>query len=407
MITTIGGENFFLGNNPDTDGYYRKPEFVNAYPSSEREDYRRKASELSGRELSFQEASDFWFSQGLNFIKEKPSQFIRLTFRKLILFWNFYEAPDSYNYYFQKKFSSLLNGPVLHFGIIAPLGLLGLALSIGRARQLAVLYIIFFGYMAPFLLFYNFSRYRLPATPFVIIFASYTVWWLYDKTSKQQFKPVIAACAALIILFLACNYQIKGIDPYRSDFDGSYAKLGSAFVKTGQYDEAIKSFESAIRLNPENAQFHLNMGNTLFLKGDIGLAQKVYMTTIDLDASYAEAYNGLGNVFVAKQQLDLAGPLYQKAIELGPKKPEYYSNLGFVYYDQGFYKNAISQQHEALKIDPEFTNSYYGLALAFEASGQHEKAIFHWQKFMSLSKEDKWLEEARKRLKRLKEYNRK
>ncbi len=406
LITTIGGENFYLGNNAYTDGYYRIPDYVTAVPLIEREGFRRKASELTGRELNLKESSEYWFAQGVNFIKEEPASFVKLTLRKLMLFWNFYEAPDNYNYYFQKKFSSLLKGPVFHFGIIAPLGLLGIILSLGRARRLAILYIIFFGYMSSFILFFNLSRYRLSMVPFLIIFASYTVWWFYDKVNARQLKVVAATGTALILLFLASNYHIKGHDPYSEDFDGSYAKLGSAFVKTGEYDKAVKSFKNAIRLNPSNAQLHFNMGNTLFQKGDIDQAQQAYASAIYIDPSYGEAYNGMGNVLATKKELDLAATLYKRAIELSPGKPEHYSNLGFLLYDQRLFEDSIARQQDAIKVDPEYTNSYYGLALAFEASGQYEKAIFHWKQFMSLSKENKWLEEARKRLKRLERYNR-
>lgn len=170
LITSGGGEAFYLGNNPEADGTYIPPAFVRPTTKLEHDDFRNKARELTGRNLSRKESSDFWYSQAIQFILENPGKYTKLLLRKTLLFWNFYEFPDNQNYYFQKRQSYLLGGPVIEFGMIAPLGFMGILLLLSCPGRFTILYLIFLTYMISNLLFFIFARFRLPAVPFLIIF---------------------------------------------------------------------------------------------------------------------------------------------------------------------------------------------------------------------------------------------
>jgi tetratricopeptide (TPR) repeat protein len=181
LLTTGGGEVFYIGNNADANGRYLPPPFVHADPLHEHDDFIAKASELAGRKLTPGESSSFWLRQGLSWIASSPGAWMKLLVRKLIVFWNYYELPDNYNYYEVRQV--LLHplstaGMILYlpltlvtFSLAAPLGLLGMALTGRRWRQLLLIYLLLFGYMGTVLLFFNFSRFRVPIVPFLCLFA--------------------------------------------------------------------------------------------------------------------------------------------------------------------------------------------------------------------------------------------
>ncbi|HEV8337337.1 MAG TPA: hypothetical protein VGR67_13045 [Candidatus Polarisedimenticolia bacterium] len=181
LLTTGGGEVFYIGNNADANGRYLPPPFVHADPMHEHDDFIAKASELAGRELTPGESSSFWLRQGLSWIASNPGAWMRLLVRKLIVFWNYYELPDNYNYYEVRQVllqPLSVAGLILYlpltlmtFSLVAPLGLLGIALTWRRWRQLLLIYLILFGYMGTVLLFFNFSRFRVPIVPFLCLFA--------------------------------------------------------------------------------------------------------------------------------------------------------------------------------------------------------------------------------------------
>ena len=90
------------------------------------------------------------------------------------MFWNHFEIPDNYNYYFTRQHVVTLRVLFLGFGIVAPLGLLGLFLA--RRLPGTWLFALFtFGYMVSIVPFHMASRYRIPVVPILILFAGYTV----------------------------------------------------------------------------------------------------------------------------------------------------------------------------------------------------------------------------------------
>ena len=49
----------------------------------------------------------------------------------------------------------------------------------------------------------------------------------------------------------------------------AHDNLGTAFAKQGQLDEAIRQYEEALRLKPDNAEAHYSLGIALGQKGQI------------------------------------------------------------------------------------------------------------------------------------------
>jgi len=199
LLTTGGGEVFFIGNNADADGTYKPPAFIRADPRFEHGDFIARAAEITGRNLSPMQSSWFWFREGLRFVREHPLAWLRLLLLKTFHFWNYYELPDNLNYRILERLSPLLGTlnptippvtcrtlaipwgdrwlPVrLHLvstlGTLAPLGFVGLLLTRRRWRRLLPIFVLLFGYMGTVLMFFNFDRFRVPVVPLVALFAS-------------------------------------------------------------------------------------------------------------------------------------------------------------------------------------------------------------------------------------------
>jgi len=116
FLPPYGGQNFYIGNNPEADGF-NQPLFLNYIqePFSEPEYYRREVSKILGKEVSLTESSDYWFSQGIKFILQSPFKYASLLIRKTLLFINSYEICDNIHYYFIKNFSALMRSPLFSF----------------------------------------------------------------------------------------------------------------------------------------------------------------------------------------------------------------------------------------------------------------------------------------------------
>ncbi len=90
LISSQGGVNFYIGNNPDAEGLTMlMPEVKldESLPWNEFTAATRKAAESeTGRKLTAGEESSFWTAKTVKFISNNPGKFVSLTFKKLIYF---------------------------------------------------------------------------------------------------------------------------------------------------------------------------------------------------------------------------------------------------------------------------------------------------------------------------------
>ncbi|HNT35086.1 MAG TPA: glycosyltransferase family 39 protein, partial [bacterium] len=116
LIASQGGINFYIGNNPESDGFTAKTplgyNWHGDYEDSVALFAKRRAEKIVGHPMKASEISRFWFREGYQFWIESPAQALRLLARKLYLFWNAYEIKNNKNMYFQKRYSPVLRLPL-------------------------------------------------------------------------------------------------------------------------------------------------------------------------------------------------------------------------------------------------------------------------------------------------------
>ncbi|HEX54692.1 MAG TPA: tetratricopeptide repeat protein, partial [Candidatus Altiarchaeales archaeon] len=62
----------------------------------------------------------------------------------------------------------------------------------------------------------------------------------------------------------------------------NYKKIGDLYLRIKEYGSAIKFYERALELDPENAELYYLLGNCLFLEGAYGNALKAYRRALDI-----------------------------------------------------------------------------------------------------------------------------
>lgn len=248
LITSAGGENFYTGNNENASGRYAPPSFVRPDPFFEHEDFRQEAARRAGHPLTRREASSFWWSEGRRFVAENPGRALWLVWDKFGVFFNAFERPDNFSYYNFRKLSTVLSLPWLGFGIVAPLSFVGLILSARRWRELIPVYAATGAFLISALIFFIQSRYRMPAVPFLILFAAHGA-----VETGARFRERRLAAAALALALLAGAALFVNRDPGNSPgFEAqNEAILGELYYRAGRFDEAAASFRTGLeRMGP-------------------------------------------------------------------------------------------------------------------------------------------------------------
>jgi Flp pilus assembly protein TadD len=119
--------------------------------------------------------------------------------------------------------------------------------------------------------------------------------------------------------------------------------LGVAYFQSGRVDEAVKQFDEAIRLKPDESTAHFNISLIGMTQGRLDDAAQHLLRAIASRPDYAEAHN----------------------------------NLGIILMRQGTLDQAILQFREVLRIHPESADAHYNLGRALLAASQTAEAVAH------------------------------
>jgi Flp pilus assembly protein TadD/4-amino-4-deoxy-L-arabinose transferase-like glycosyltransferase len=375
-----GGANFYLGNNPASRGFYTRLPFVRANPEFEEQDFRAEAEKRSGRPLSPNQVSRFWFQRTLDHFREDPLLFPRLLLIKLYLFVNDYEVPDNYDFVFMKGLISTLKVGFLSFGMILPLALWGLFLSRKKSRDFILLYIFLGAYTLSVIVFYVNSRFRLPIVPALIPFAAFALsegWRSFFSWNK---KEKILSLTGLLFLGLLTfiPYADKG------NFSFPHFKLGLEFEKKGNLDRAEQEYRLALEGQPDFAWAVHQLGVVLEKKGRLDEALTAYRRAFALQPDYGEALFDLAVLYEKKGDLSEAAIHYEKVLRVKPDTPEAHNNLGSIYEQIGRPEKAEQSYRKALQLRPAFVEPYNNLGVLYLKQGRLEQAREEFEKALKL-----------------------
>jgi hypothetical protein len=220
LISSGGGWNFYLGNNPEANGLFHIPAASGVTNDILIYEFAHQQAEIkTGKKLSASEGSKFWFSQGKKYLTENPKAALALYWKKVKLFWNNHEISEGYRIDFYSKYSFLLRIPILSFGIVALLGLVGAFLSIltGSHRD-KLLPIIAASYMVSVLLFFVHSRLKLPMSFFLLIMAGFAM-----KNIKLPLKKIPYGVATLFCLVISALLIFQDLPADAKKLNDSYS----------------------------------------------------------------------------------------------------------------------------------------------------------------------------------------
>jgi hypothetical protein len=97
-------------------------------------------------------------------------------------------------------------------------------------------------------------------------------------------------------------------DRINTSLGEAHNNLGRALMELNRLEEAVNSFNAAIRCAPENALFHQNFASALEARGDFEAAINEYQRAISLDPHLPDAHHGLALSLLATGKFENAWP---------------------------------------------------------------------------------------------------
>ena len=377
LTTSQFGPNFYIGNNAGADGTYRPLRFGRGDPLFERDDATQLAQAATGRTMTPGEVSHYWTGEALSDVTSAPGRWVSLMGRKLVLTWNAVEVIDTESQYAHEAWSVplRLGGTVGHFGVMMPLAVLGMWVSVTTWRRHRVLVLMAGLYAASVVGFYVFARYRYPLVPFVLLYAAVGLagGLAFFRAASTRTRFV---CAATVLATVAlANWPIVSKTQMRAV---SYSNLGTAYREAGNLEAAVVQYETALALMPDYPQAHSNLGSLLAAGGEIDRAVLHYRRAITLDPSVGDVHFNYGNALLARERFDEAAAQYAAAIAVWPDDGEAHNNLGMALGSTGRMAEAAEAFRQAVRLDPDAPLGHANLAVALEELGQLDEAARHF-----------------------------
>lgn len=159
-------------------------------------------------------------------------------------------------------------------------------------------------------------------------------------------------------------------DPFNADL---YYKRGNSFYYQKRLNDAIIDFETAVKLDSNNAVFHFRLGET-FLMQDSANPIKTLMhlqkaTSLKMD--FYEAEFALAKLYLYRQMYDKSF----KAFEKLENQPEYADNavffIGMGYKEQKDTLRAMQHFGKVLQINPQHYNAVMQIAAIHAGRGSN------------------------------------
>jgi tetratricopeptide (TPR) repeat protein len=157
--------------------------------------------------------------------------------------------------------------------------------------------------------------------------------------------------------------------------EGFYGK-GNVLFKQGKYDDAIKAYNEALKYENSNTNLYFSKGEVLFKQGKYDDAIKAYNEALKYDPVNSTIYYKKGNIFQL-QQLTFNDSLkeYNKAILIDNSNSNYYFSKGEVLFKQGKYDEALKVYRKSIALNNNNIESYFGLGNVLFKQGKYDEAL--------------------------------
>lgn len=153
--------------------------------------------------------------------------------------------------------------------------------------------------------------------------------------------------------------------------DVAYCMLGCAQAELGHYSAAKEAFNSALGINENSLDAHVNMGMILFAEGRFEKSLAHFSHALQLDDSLYQVHINLAHAYRMKGSYEDAIQHYRKAMQINSAaSSEAYLHLGILLFSLQQFEAAKPFLDEALKRYPESIEVHYHLALFYKQVAQ-------------------------------------
>jgi tetratricopeptide (TPR) repeat protein len=159
----------------------------------------------------------------------------------------------------------------------------------------------------------------------------------------------------------------------------THFNLGLALMKAGRVEEAVAPLARAASMPPYFSSAHLNLGIALSRLGRAEEALPHFAAALRTDPWPVDVHFQWGLALAKLGRWREASRHYFQCLQLNPRHAEALSNWGTALWELKSIPEAVARFEMALRIRPDLPGVHFNLGLAHSALGNRAEAISHYR----------------------------
>ncbi len=122
-----------------------------------------------------------------------------------------------------------------------------------------------------------------------------------------------------VLLLLTMTLATPAMGQTNQTNEADWFSMGIDLYKKDKYDEAVRAYDKALEVDPQDAEAWNNKGIALGMQGRYNEALEAFGKAVEINSSYAEAWYNMGAIFDLQERYFRAIWAYNKATLINPR----------------------------------------------------------------------------------------
>jgi tetratricopeptide (TPR) repeat protein len=218
------------------------------------------------------------------------------------------------------------------------------------------------------------ARYRLPALPFLILFAAQGIWLTWTLIRDRNF---VRLGTFLLITVGASVLVHTGVDALMVDHLRSHWVQSQVHIRNGDYTRAENALRRELSRNPSDSDVLNSLASVYNRQGRLELVEPTLLRAVEAASDHALPWLNLGDFYLKTRRPNAAREAYAMALRHDPRPVTQYRgqhSLGNLLMLSGDPAAAREAFAAAARHRPT-PQIYYALSTANAKLGRHREQL--------------------------------
>lgn len=180
---------------------------------------------------------------------------------------------------------------------------------------------------------------------------------------------------------LALLITLLSMQAYAQESPGKTAK---AFIRQGDYNNAILVLNRALENEPNNIGYKKDLAFAYYLHRDFAKARDVMKPVVESGGADIQSYQIMGMIYRATEELRDAERMYKAAIRKYPESGVLFNDYGELLWSKDNYADAAKYWLRGIQRDRNYPGNYYNAAKYYYMSQDKVWGLVYGEIFLNL-----------------------